>query len=115
MPYEIDLATRLAVVPVEKEAETYIIVEETTMPPTINKGDVIGLAAIDWFEKISDEYIYMLELSSGEVLIRKIVPPKDNDDKNIVLVSDNPNDEKRVVPRKDLLNLKRIIYIGKNI
>jgi hypothetical protein len=115
LPYEIDLATRLAVVPVEKEAETYIIVEETTMPPTINKGDVIGLAALDWFEKISDKYIYMLELRSGEVLIRRIVPPKDNDDKNIVLLSDNSNDEKRVVPRKDLLNLKRIIYIGKNI
>lgn len=114
-PYEINEDTRLAVVPVQKEVDSYITVEETTMSPTINKGDVIGVTSTDWFETFSEKYIYLLRLQTGEVLIRRIVPPENNDDENITLVSDNPEEDDRVISRRELADLKRIIYIGKNI
>lgn len=113
-PYNIEEGSYIAVVPVEKKAEVYIKVEGFGMSPTINDGDVIGIAPTDWFEQFSDAHIYMVELMTGEVLVRRIVPPSKESDL-IRLVSDNPNDEERELYRRDVKDIKRVIYIGKNL
>ena len=113
-PYNIEEGSNIAVVPVKKEAEAYIKVGGFGMSPTINDGDVIGITSTDWFEQFSDTHIYMVELMTGEVVVRRIVPPSKDSDL-IKLVSDNPNEEERSLYRRDIKDIKRVIFIGKNL
>lgn len=114
VPYNIEEGSKLAVVPVEKDAETYIKVDGFAMSPTINNGDVIGVAATDWFERFSKEHIYTIKLMTGEILTRRIVPPAE-DVSTIRLVSDNPQEADLELSRGDIKEIKRVTYIGKSL
>lgn len=112
--YNIGEKSKVAVIPVEKEAERYIKVDGFPMSPTIENGDVIGVASTDWFEQFSKKHIYTIKLTSGELLTRRIIPPTEGSNM-IRLVSDNPYELDLELSRTDIKEIKRVIYIGKSL
>lgn len=112
---EIAEATKIGVVPIRKEAEAYVVVKGFAMSPTIEEGDVIGVSTIDMFETYEKKNIYLLALKNGDILIRRISLQENEEVETLTLVSDNPKEKNKKIMKKDITDIKRIIYIGKQL
>ena len=114
-PYTIKGEDGVAVLPIQRKAELYFEVKGMSMSPSINEGDVVGVVSTDWFEVFSPNNIYLLILLSGELMIRRIVQPENHSDDYITLKSDNPEEPEMQIQRRQIADIKRVCYVGKNL
>ena len=114
-PYIMKEDGGIAVLPVQKKSEAYFQVKGISMSPSINEGDVVGVVSTDWFEVFSPNNIYLLILLSGELMIRRIVQPENHSDDYITVKSDNPEEPEMQIQRRQIADIKRVCYVGKNL
>lgn len=101
-------------VPCNAKADAFFPVSGFSMIPTINEGDIIGVKEVDCFEVIDESKIYVIITKDDERMVKRICPPKDNDD-FVKLISDNPKQKEIILQRNMILKLLRVVYIGKSV
>ena len=100
--------------PCNAKADAFFKVSGFSMIPTINEGDIIGVKEVDCFEVIDESKIYVIITKDDERMVKRICPPKDNDD-FVKLISDNPEQKDIILQRNMVLKLLRVVYIGKAV
>lgn len=101
-------------VPCNVYADAFFPVSGFSMIPTICEGDVIGVKELDCFERIDSNKIYVVITREGERMVKRIIPPADNDGE-VTLLSDNPKQGKIKVDRNSIIKVLRVVYIGKAV
>ena len=102
-------ATGLIDLPQTHGAEFFFPVIGMSMKPTIEEGEIIGVAHIDRLETTNADRIYMLITRDGERMIKRILQ-YNKERGTITLGSDNPNFPNNELDVNMLLDVYKVMF-----
>lgn len=95
------------------DCEALMVVYSGAMEPTIKIGDIIGVRTIKEILFYDKSKMYMILLSNGESIIRRVLPAETRD--CYKLVSDNPEQMDAVIPKSEIKEMLQIVFHGRNL